>query len=157
MEYMLKPVGRAVCGETGYAIELEPEYRDALCGLVGFSHLQILWWCSACDRVEDRAIRSLKTPYRSGPETLGVFATRSPARPNPLGLSVACVTGLDMAAGRIRLAWFDGFDGTPILDIKPYTPSMDRPAAPRVPGWCAHWPSTLEGSSTFNWAAELQQ
>ena len=109
-------------------VVFEPPYRnrDALRGIDGFSHLWLIW-------VFDRAARddwspTVRPPRLGGNQRLGVFATRSPFRPNPVGLSsvelerveddpsrgpVLCVRGADLA------------DGTPILDIKPYLPYTD--------------------------------
>ena len=55
----------------------------------------------------------------------------------------------------IGLAYIDANDNTPLLDIKPYTPSMDRIESPTVPDWCSHWPKSLEESSDFPWENEF--
>ena len=49
------------------------------------------------------------------------------------------------------LAYIDAENGTPVLDVKPYTPSLDRVERPDVPGWCAHWPKSAEASGDFDW------
>jgi len=95
-------------------------------------------------------------PYRKGPDLLGIFSTRSPMRPNPIALSVAAVVGVDMEQGLIRLAYIDAEDGTPVLDIKPYLPCSDRVSRVQTPGWCSHWPQSMEGSATFDWPAEFE-
>jgi len=64
------------------------------------------------------------SPPESG-HRFGLFATRSPKRPNPIGLSVMRITHVDVETGVITLAGCDAFDGTPVLDIKPYLPSVD--------------------------------
>ena len=65
---------------------------------------------------------------------MGIFATRAPLRPNPIALSTAEVLDIDQANGILRLAYIDALDGTPVLDIKPYTPSLDRvETPPRAP------------------------
>jgi tRNA (Thr-GGU) A37 N-methylase len=94
-----------------------------------------------------------KSPYKASPKMLGTFATRSPERPNPIGLTCAYVTYIDAENGKIGLAYIDAKDGTPILDIKPYTPSFDRVENPIVPQWCADWPKNLETSGDFDWGA----
>jgi hypothetical protein len=88
---------------------------------------------------------------------LGVFATRSPVRPNGIGLSVAGITNVDVERGEVRLAWIDAEDGSPILDIKPYHPSSDRIESPHMPSWCAHWPRSLEQSASFDWSTLFRQ
>ncbi len=96
-----------------------------------------------------------RKPYRSAPDTLGTFATRSPARPNPIGITCARVTYIDAQRGVIGLAYVDADDASPLLDIKPYTPSLDRVERPQVPRWCAHWPACVERSGDFDWAGEF--
>lgn len=153
MEYILKPIGVVRADESGFRIELEPEYIPALAGLDGFGHIQILWWFSVCDNAVSRTMLTEKKPYKKGPNVLGTFATRSPARPNPIALSCAYVTYIDHESGTIGLAYTDAYDGTPVLDIKPYTPSLDRVEHPVTPDWCAHWPPCVEASGEFNWEA----
>lgn len=104
-------------------IEFEPEYRnpDALRGIAGFSHLWLIW-------VFDRAMRedwssTVRPPRLGGNQRMGVFATRSPFRPNPIGLS--CVRLETVEDGALLVAGADLADGTPILDIKPYLPYSD--------------------------------
>ena len=153
--YQITPIGTIHAGESGYYLEIAPPYRAALRGLDGFSHLQILWWCHLCDDPELRGIVEWEQPYRKGPRTLGIFATRSPLRPNPIALTAVAVLGLDPEAGRIDIPYIDAEDGTPVLDIKPYHPSVDRVREAAVPAWCSHWPRWYEDSAAFNWAAEF--
>ena len=111
----------------------EPEYRnpDALRGLEGFSHIWLLW-------VFDRAVRpgwspTVRPPRLGGNARLGVFATRSPFRPNPIALSAVTLAGIEETRERgtiLRVRGADLMDGTPVLDIKPYLPYADcRPEA----------------------------
>jgi len=111
-----------------------PPYRnrDALRGLEGFSHIWLIW-------VFDRAVRqsgawspTVRPPRLGGNARLGVFATRSPFRPNPIGLSCVRLDGIDNTAEGpvLRIRGADLADGTPVLDIKPYIPYADsRPEA----------------------------
>lgn len=134
---------------------MAPEYAPALEGLEGFGHIQVLWWFSGCDDPESRGRRREDAPYKRGPATLGTFATRSPLRPNPIALSTLQVTRLDSGRATIWVAYADADDGSPVLDIKPYTLSVDRVEAPAVPAWCAHWPRSVEQSGSFDWLAEF--
>ncbi|MFL1674767.1 TrmO family methyltransferase [Paenibacillus dendritiformis] len=93
---------------------------------------------------------------REGPHTLGIFATRSPYRPNPIGLSTARILAINEESGIIQLAYLDADEGSPVLDLKPYTPSLDRVEIPHVPDWCAHWPQSLEESASFDWSNEFR-
>lgn len=86
----------------------------------------VLWWCDRVDTKECRNETVCKKPYTKGPEMIGIFATRSPVRPNPIALSAVPVLGIDAAAGVIRVAYIDADDCTPVLDIKPYLPCTER-------------------------------
>ena len=153
--YLLKPIGRIAVRDGRTTIELYEAYRPALRGLSGFSHAAVLWWFDGCDDAGSRGVLSVEKPYTHSPALLGTFATRSPERPNPIALTMAEIAGIDDAAGVIELGYLDGNDGSPVLDLKPYTPSLDRVADPRVPDWCAHWPSSLEDSADFDWENEF--
>lgn len=87
---------------------------------------------------------------------MGIFATRSPVRPNPVALTAVQVIRIDHKEGIIQIAWIDANDGTPVIDIKPYTPSADRIETPGVPEWCSHWPKSSEQSEYFNWENEFK-
>lgn len=153
--FTLNPIGSVRCGEDGFAIHIDPAYREALTGLDGFDWIQTIWWFDGCDNAQSRAKRVLDKPYVNGPDKMGVFATRSPERPNPIAVTAAYVTGIDRENGIIHIAWTDARDGSPVLDIKPYTPAADRVAQPAVPAWCAHWPGSVEESGEFDWAGEF--
>ena len=109
-------------------VVFEPEFRnaDALRGLEGFSHLWLVW-------VFDQAIRetwspTVRPPRLGGNQRMGVFATRSPFRPNPIALSSVKLAGIEQTAefGTVlKIRGADLMDGTPILDIKPYIPYAD--------------------------------
>lgn len=105
-------------------IEFEPEFRnpDCLRGIEGFSHLWLLWQFHC--NVDKGWSPTVRPPRLGGNKRLGVFATRSPFRPNPIGLSV--VRLLSVVDGvRLRVSGADMVDGTPIYDIKPYVPYAD--------------------------------
>ena len=155
MDFTVKQIGTIHCAEDGFSIRIEPAYRPALTGLDGFGYIQVLWWFDGCDNDEDRAKLTESKPYSHGPDILGAFATRTPQRPNPIAVSTAYVTFLDDENGVIGLAWIDADEGSPVLDIKPYTPSIDRVEEPIVPRWCAHWPQNVETSGDFDWEKEF--
>lgn len=109
-------------------IIFEPEYRnpDALRGLEDYSHLWIIWQFSKAVR-EDWS-PTVRPPRLGGNKRMGVFATRSPFRPNEIGLSSVRITGIEYTADYgtvIHVAGADLMDGTPIFDIKPYIPYTD--------------------------------
>ena len=105
------------------AIVFEPEYRnpDALRGLEAFSHLWIIWQFS--ESVRQDWSPTVRPPRLGGNTRMGVFATRSPFRPNAIGLSSVRLLGMEKTSDRgtvLHVAGADLMDGTPILDIKPY-------------------------------------
>lgn len=109
-------------------IVFEPEYRnaDALRGLDDFSHLWIIWQFS--EAVRDEWSPTVRPPRLGGNTRMGVFATRSPFRPNALALSSVRITGIEQTEQYgtvIHVSGADLMDGTPILDIKPYIPYCD--------------------------------
>ena len=127
-------------------VVFEPEFRnaDALRGLEGFSHLWLLW-------VFDQAVRkawspTVRPPRLGGNARMGVFATRSPFRPNPIALSAVALAGIEKKGGLgtvLRIRGADLMDGTPILDIKPYIPYAD--SVPEAQGgFAAAPPERLE-------------
>ena len=105
-------------------IVFEPEYRnaDALRGIEGFSHLWLIWQFS--EAVREDWSPTVRPPRLGGNERMGVFATRSPFRPNAIGLSCVRIEGVEQTAeGSVLLvSGADLMDGTPIYDIKPYLP-----------------------------------
>ncbi|WP_191396431.1 tRNA (N6-threonylcarbamoyladenosine(37)-N6)-methyltransferase TrmO [Flavonifractor sp. An306] len=109
-------------------VVFEPEYRnpDALRGLEEFSHLWLIWQFSQA--VRENWSPTVRPPRLGGNARMGVFATRSPFRPNPIGLSCVRLVGIekDPELGHVLVvAGADLMDGTPILDIKPYLPYAD--------------------------------
>lgn len=151
----LYPIGKIKNEENEVKIVIDSKYRNGLIGLEGYSHVQILWWADSCDNEKDRSILTEQKPYKNGPDSLGVFALRSPERPNPIAVSNADIAYVDIENGVVGLYYVDAFDGTQVLDLKPYTPSIDRIKNPRTPGWCSHWPKSYEESGDFDWASEF--
>lgn len=153
--FQVTSIGKVSLSEEGTFIELEPKYIPALQALDGFSHLNIIWWFSDFDNEEARNVLETPQPYKKAPEIMGVFVTRSPVRPNPIALTAVQVIRIDYEKGIIQIAYTDANDGTPVLDIKPYTPSLDKVEHPAVPEWCSHWPMSLEESAEFDWENEF--
>ena len=108
-------------------IIFEPEFRspDAIRGLEGFSHLWIIWKFSQSGESNSLTVRP---PRLGGNTRLGVFATRSPFRPNPIGLSCVKIESIEQTEKYgtvINISGADIMDGTPVYDIKPYLPHSD--------------------------------
>jgi len=106
--------------------QIFPEYLEGLKDLEEFSHVILLYHLHKVERVDLTVTPFLDT------EPHGVFATRAPTRPNPIGLSVVQLTGIE--GDRIYLENLDILDGTPLLDIKPYVSEFDQPEKVRL-GW----------------------
>ena len=114
--------------ELRSTIVFEPEFRnaDALRGIEGYSHLWLIWQFSEAVRTERSP--TVRPPRLGGNTRMGVFATRSPFRPNSLGLSSVRLLGVEQTEDEgmvIHVAGADLMDGTPIFDIKPYIPYGD--------------------------------
>ena len=111
-------------------VVFEPAYRDpeALRGIEGFSHLWLIWQFSENLRQAGDWSPTVRPPRLGGNVRMGVFATRSPFRPNALGLSCVRLLGIEKDAERglvLRVGGADLMDGTPIFDVKPYVPYAD--------------------------------
>jgi tRNA-Thr(GGU) m(6)t(6)A37 methyltransferase TsaA len=121
------PKGRGARHEEEGSIEVLPEFEEGLTHIEGFSHLFVIW---AFDRAEGYELMG-RPPSDDRPH--GVFATRSPRRPNPIGLTV--VELLAREGPRLRVRGVDMLDGTPVLDLKPYLSSIPPEQLRR--GWLA--------------------
>jgi tRNA-Thr(GGU) m(6)t(6)A37 methyltransferase TsaA len=109
--------------ESGKAarLEIDPVYGQGLIGLKVGSPIIVLYWM-------DRSRRDLIVQRPGHSDGLrGVFAIRSPVRPNPVALAAVTITAIDPDAGRIDVDAIDCFDGTPLIDIKPWLPTIDIP------------------------------
>jgi len=100
-------------------LEILPEYRAALADLASFARIWVVFVFHAADGWAPRV-----KPPRGGPKR-GVFATRAPHRPAPIGLTALRLEGVDVDEGRVRVRGVDLLDGTPLLDVKPYLPMVD--------------------------------
>jgi tRNA-Thr(GGU) m(6)t(6)A37 methyltransferase TsaA len=119
----IQPSGAA--GIRGTA-ELFPEFAEGLKDLDGFSHIVLLYRFH-----ESRGYKLMVTPFLDS-EPRGVFATRAPKRPNPIGLSI--VSLVQIRGSSLEIENVDILDGTPLLDIKPYVPEFDHQENCRI-GW----------------------
>jgi tRNA-Thr(GGU) m(6)t(6)A37 methyltransferase TsaA len=154
-EFRLTPIGAIEAANGRFRLKIDSPYREGLRALDGFSHVQVLWWADQVDTEEMREALDAGKPYKKAPEHTGIFATRSPARPNPIALTPVPVLAIDHAEGTIDVAFVDADNGTPILDLKPYHPAVDRIREVATPAWCAHWPEWYEESGEFDWQSEF--
>ena len=141
---ILHPIGRlhtpfrtlAECPRNGRQLHPAPEcvaeisaaFHEGMAGIETFSHLVLLYWLGP-----QSASLTIVPPFDGTPR--GVFATRSPARPNPVGMAVVSLHGVE-AGGRLLVRNLDCLDGTPLLDVKPYLASTDAEPTADM-GWLA--------------------
>ena len=104
-------------------LEISQEYCQGLLGLEKHSHLIVLYWLHQRDNDEHRKVLQVTPPRHPGAPLTGVFACRSPSRPNPVGLSV--VRLIEVKKCRLTVEGLDAFQGSPVIDIKPYLPRSD--------------------------------
>ena len=135
-------------------VVFEPEYRDpqALRGLEGFSHIWLIWQFSRS--MGAGWSPTVRPPRLGGNERMGVFATRSPFRPNPMGLSCVKLEKVELSTSEGPVLWVAGadlMDGTPIYDIKPYLPYAD--CKPQAVGGFASAPK--EATLTVDFPPQL--
>ncbi|HOP62680.1 MAG TPA: tRNA (N6-threonylcarbamoyladenosine(37)-N6)-methyltransferase TrmO [Spirochaetota bacterium] len=133
MEIVLRPVGEihtpfktvenmpvqpSAGREVEAEIEIYPEFAEGLSDIEGFSHIYVIFYLN---RVKNHKLRVI--PFLDTVEH-GIFATRSPARPNPVGLSVAEL--VEVKGNILRIRGVDMLDGSPVIDIKPFVPDFDH-------------------------------
>ena len=120
------PRQAGLAGSLRGTVVLAPEFRspEALRGLDGFDYLWLIWGFHLNKETASEGL-TVRPPRLGGNERVGVFASRSPYRPNPLGLSSVRIERVDAAAGEIHVLGADLADGTPIYDIKPYVEYAD--------------------------------
>ena len=117
-----------------------PQYCEALNGITSFSHIIVLYWLHKRDEEERRRTLTVTPKRHRGAPELGVFASRSPDRPNPIGLSVAELLKVEGCV--LSVQKLDAYEGTPIIDIKPYIPGADCVPGAQAPKWTLHGPKT---------------
>jgi tRNA (adenine37-N6)-methyltransferase len=124
-------------------------WREAMRGLDGFSHLWVTFVFH--DAVKEGWKGLVRPPRLGGKEKMGVWATRSPHRPNFLGLSLLAIEAIDFDEPSIRFSGVDLLDGTPVVDLRPYHPDHDLPKSASRDGWIAHAP---EPAAEVAWTDE---
>jgi tRNA-Thr(GGU) m(6)t(6)A37 methyltransferase TsaA len=147
MYIALKPIGRVRShikntpkpeydwSDVVSEIEVLPLWQEGLFGLEQYSHITVIYWAH---KATDRTKMALRVRYRGDPALpeVGVFASRSPYRPNPLCIKVAKLLSVDRNILQVRN--LDALDGTPVVDIKPFIPTNDAPINAHVPDWNQH-------------------
>jgi tRNA-Thr(GGU) m(6)t(6)A37 methyltransferase TsaA len=129
-------------------LEIEEPYRPALKQLQHFGYVQVLWWFDRSQDSDSRQVLQSKPPFGDNVPMTGVFASRWPERPNPIALTTTQVLRVNYEEGTVDVGKIDAFDGSPIVDLKPYFPVCDRVKAAKVPPWIAHWPEWMPEKGT---------
>jgi len=129
----ITPVGKICRKNEEVFIEIDDRYGKALLGLEGFSHIIILAWFHEHDNPEERHTLQVHPMRDSNKPLTGVFATRSPVRPNLIALYICKLRSVEKNI--IQVDPIEAFDGSPVLDIKPYIPRHDAIARAQTPAW----------------------
>lgn len=140
--FEMYPIGRVRRRDNGIRLEIDEPYRPALKQLDRFSHVMVFWWADWFDDKEWRARLQTHPPYAEEHLT-GVFATRSPYRPNPIAMTTCKLLGMDEGQGVLQVADIDAVDGTRIVDLKAYFPVCDRVKEAYIPEWLSDWPEWM--------------
>jgi tRNA-Thr(GGU) m(6)t(6)A37 methyltransferase TsaA len=121
-------------------VKIFPEFCVGLQGLKNFSHVFILYWLHLRDKEDERRTLQVVPRRHPGASQVGVFACRSPSRPNPIGLCIVELKKIEDCT--LLVKGLDALEGSPIIDIKPYIPRADSIIDARVPEWTLHGPPT---------------
>ncbi|MHC1635001.1 MAG: tRNA (N6-threonylcarbamoyladenosine(37)-N6)-methyltransferase TrmO [Candidatus Methanospirareceae archaeon] len=137
---MLRFIGVVESAGEVSKVRIFDEFCRGLKALEDFSHIIILYWFHKREGEKDRQTLLVIPKRHKGAPEVGVFASRSPSRPNPIGL---CVVELEKIEGCVLIVkGLDAIEGSPIVDIKPYTPRADAVTDAKVPEWILHGPKT---------------
>lgn len=136
--FTVKQTGKIDRNGENPRILLDEKYRPALLEVDNFSHIMVVWWGHQYDEYRDQIDMQMKPPYAPDVQT-GLFATRSPVRPNPVLVSTCKITGMDIDKGILEINQIDAFDETPVLDLKVYFPTEDRVKDVVVPDRFKEW------------------
>lgn len=147
-EFEIFPIGEVIRTSDGDGVYLnifEP-FRPGLKQLEHFSHVIVFWWSGADEDIHrqerDRIPLQLEPPSAPG-NSVGLFATRAPNRPNPIAMTTCEIIAVDEKTGVVEIKNIDGFDGTGIIDLKTYFPVLDRVKTVKVPKWLSARPEWL--------------
>jgi tRNA-Thr(GGU) m(6)t(6)A37 methyltransferase TsaA len=146
-ELVVRPIGRVVCGrpwppgderweEQTAEIELDSAWSEALDGLEDFSHVWVVWWLDRTPAGDTPGILHVHPEGREEIPEVGLFATRSPRRPNPIAITAVRLLGC--RRNRLFVMGLDASVGSPILDLKPYLRRGDLIPDAASPAWLDH-------------------
>jgi tRNA-Thr(GGU) m(6)t(6)A37 methyltransferase TsaA len=131
--FTVRRIGHVQKADGRTLIVLDKEYQPGLLGLDGFSHIQVIWWFDKNDTPQKRSILQVHPRGDQKNPLTGVFATRSPFRPNLIALSLCKI--VLVKENVVEVEKIDAFEGTPVLDLKPFAPGQDSATGVKVPDW----------------------
>ena len=140
--FQIQPIGSIQRESDEISIQIDTVYRDALKGLDTFSHVVVYWWADQFDTPAQRAQLVTQLPYAEGRE-VGVFACRSPLRPNLIMSTVCKILAIDASAGTVSIKDIDAFSNTPVIDLKAYFPIIERVQDAHISEYLVDWPEWL--------------
>ena len=132
-EFKVYPIGVVQKQEGRTLLVLDKKYQPGLHGIDGFSHVYVFWWFDRNDTPKKRSILQVHPMGNRENPLTGVFATRSPVRPNLIALTLCKIVAVK--ENTVEVEKIDAFDGTPILDIKPFLPGYDTREDAKMPEW----------------------
>ncbi|MBN1910975.1 MAG: tRNA (N6-threonylcarbamoyladenosine(37)-N6)-methyltransferase TrmO [Pirellulales bacterium] len=132
-QFTVSPIGHIKIEKGKTRIVLDKQYQPGLLGLDGFSHIHVYWWFDRNDTPKKRAVLQVHPRGDEANPLTGVFATRSPRRPNLIATTLCKI--VSVKDNVIEIERIDAFAGTPVLDIKPYIPRSDTAAGATIPEW----------------------
>jgi len=146
-QFVVSSIGSVAKADGKTTIVLEKQYQPGLLGLEGFSHVYVYWWFDRNDTLEKRAILQIhpSPPGNKAHPLTGVFATRSPFRPNLIGMTLCKI--VSVKDNVIEIDGIDAFPDTPVLDIKPHVPRFDCAPGATIPWWLRKKRETMDGPS----------
>ena len=136
--FKIFPIGMVRKRDQRVTIDINQAYEEGLMGLDQNSHIIVLSWFQKSDTKAKRKTLQVHPRRNKANPLTGVFATRSPVRPNPISISACKILSID--GRRIQIDAIDAFDGTPVVDIKPYVPRLDAISEVRMPAWAKESP-----------------
>jgi len=132
-EFKVHPIGQVRKSEDRTLIVLDKKYEPGLLGLDGYSHAYVFWWFDRNDTPRKRAVLQVHPMGNRDNPLTGVFATRSPVRPNLVALTLCKIVSVKEDV--VEVEKIDAFDGTAIIDIKPFIPGYDSSDDAKIPEW----------------------
>jgi tRNA-Thr(GGU) m(6)t(6)A37 methyltransferase TsaA len=131
--FIVKPIGQVQKTDGRTLIVLDKKYQDGLLGLSDWSHIYVIWWFDKNDTPEKRAILQAHARAEEKYPITGVFAWRAAVRPNLIALTICRIVSIKENV--IEIKGIDADNGTPVIDLKPYSPITIEPSTVRMPDW----------------------